>query len=209
MQILNYGGNITSEIILSLYNASKHKMSSYINTFLKTEITCIPRLLHKYAGEYYNNTATNGATWLFFAWCLLHCTFNSLFKVKTFNSSKLNNLLIFLIFKAFFKRMGCKAYINERLRQSLWCLGFYSAALIYCGASLIRSDFIDSNYRISMSELKGNTSSDLIVGFLFLITFYMHTAVWEAFILENFLLGLNYLLLVLATMTAHYMRYDC
>lgn len=73
----------------------------------------------------------------------------------------------------------------------------------------MKSEFIDNGYRISMSELKVNTSYDLnvFVGFLYLITFYVHTAVWEAFILENFLLGLNNLLLALVTLTAHYMRY--
>lgn len=83
MRLLNYDSNLTSEIILRLYNESKHKMSSYWITFLKTEITCIPRLLNKYAGEYYNNAAINGATWTFFLWCLAHCTSDSFFKVKT------------------------------------------------------------------------------------------------------------------------------
>lgn len=103
--------------------------------------------------------------------------------------------------------MGCKSYINERLRQSLWYLGFYSSALIYCGASLIRNEFIDSSYRVFLPEHGSGYTSDLLIGFLFLITFYIHTTVWETFIVENPFLGLNYLLLVFATMTAYYMRY--
>lgn len=103
--------------------------------------------------------------------------------------------------------MRCKGYINDRLRQSLWYLGFYSAALIYCGASLIRNQFIDDNYRVLFPAYRNtSTTNDLIIGFMFLITFYVHTSVWECFIVENFLLGLNYLLLVLATITAYFMR---
>lgn len=104
--------------------------------------------------------------------------------------------------------MGCKGYINKRLRQSLWYLGFYSGALIYCGASLIRSEFIDDNYRIVYSSERKENSSDLMIGFLFLLTFYMHSALWENFIMENFLLGLNYMLLVFTTTAALYIRYD-
>lgn len=119
-------------------------------------------------------------------------------------SNKNNNYIDF--FQALFKRMGCKIHINERLRQSLWYLGFSTAIFIYCGVSLVQNEFIDSDYHILFYETSNN-SRDLLVGFLFLITFYLHTILWEAFMLENLLLGLNYMLFVFATITAYYMRY--
>lgn len=50
-------------------------MSHIINAFLATEITCIPQVLDRYAGKYYSNTISNGATWVFFMWHILHFIF--------------------------------------------------------------------------------------------------------------------------------------
>lgn len=58
-------------------------MSSYINTFLRTEITCIPQILDKYVGKYYNNKLTNGATWMCFIWIVIHLIFDESLNVSS------------------------------------------------------------------------------------------------------------------------------
>lgn len=61
---------------------SGEKMNSYVSLFLKTEITCIPHIITKYFGDYYNNAICNGATWVFVLWCILHGTFDKLLEVN-------------------------------------------------------------------------------------------------------------------------------
>lgn len=59
-------------------------MVSYINLFLKTEITCLPKILTKYFGDYYNNALCNGVTWIFVLWCVVHGLFEMLLEVGTY-----------------------------------------------------------------------------------------------------------------------------
>ncbi|RZC35322.1 uncharacterized protein BDFB_007220 [Asbolus verrucosus] len=92
-------------------------MASYINIFLKTEITVIPRLLDKYIGKYYNNTLCNGAAWMFLSWYLLHVVFDDL----------LNALL---------RRMKYKEYLRIRLKRSLWYLDTTFSIINYLLISL-------------------------------------------------------------------------
>lgn len=56
-------------------------MVSHINFFLKTELTCIPKILTKYFGDYYNSAICNGGTWLFVLWIILHGMFEKLMEV--------------------------------------------------------------------------------------------------------------------------------
>ncbi|KAJ8919206.1 hypothetical protein NQ315_012194 [Exocentrus adspersus] len=74
------------------------RMSSYLNLFLKTEVTCIPKLLRSYMGEYYNNALCNGATWMFILWCVLHIAFDKLID-------------------AFLKKLRYREYVRIRLKK--------------------------------------------------------------------------------------------
>ncbi|EFA12399.1 hypothetical protein TcasGA2_TC016401 [Tribolium castaneum] len=94
-------------------------MESYINLFLKTEITILPSLLDKYVGNYYNNTLCNGATWMFASWCILHVFFDNF----------LNALL---------KRMKYKEFIRARLQQSLCVINYGIVVPLSFGYSLVR-----------------------------------------------------------------------
>lgn len=60
--------------------------SYYLGLFLKTEITCIPQFIDKYAGKYYNNALGNGASWLFLMWYLLHYSYAVFVKVGILNT---------------------------------------------------------------------------------------------------------------------------
>ncbi|XP_064214187.1 uncharacterized protein LOC103314794 isoform X2 [Tribolium castaneum] len=134
-------------------------MESYINLFLKTEITILPSLLDKYVGNYYNNTLCNGATWMFASWCILHVFFDNF----------LNALL---------KRMKYKEFIRARLQQSLWYLGFYTTAFIYCSANLIRNNLDLVKLKMPFDSTNA-PSGQLILGFIVVLTFYLHSALWE------------------------------
>lgn len=50
-------------------------MLRYVNIFLKTELTCIPQLIRKYALPHYNNAISNGIIWVLFIWFILHYCF--------------------------------------------------------------------------------------------------------------------------------------
>ncbi|XP_044262545.1 uncharacterized protein LOC123010002 [Tribolium madens] len=134
-------------------------MESYINLFLKTELTIIPRLLDKYIGNYYNNTLCNGTTWMFACWCILHVFFDNLLN-------------------AFLKRIKYREYIRVRLQQSLWYLGFYTTACIYCCATLIRNNLEIIKLKTPFDS-SNVASGQLILGFIVVLTFYLHSAFWE------------------------------
>lgn len=55
---------------------------SYVTLFFKTELTCIPSILSKWLGDYYNNALCNGATWVFLLWWILHTGFNKFLNVS-------------------------------------------------------------------------------------------------------------------------------
>lgn len=105
--------------------------------------------------------------------------------------------------KALFKRMCYKNYLIQRLNQSLWYLGFYTVALAYCSTT----HWLDYQYRI---ELKANhfaPTSNLFWGFVLLVTFFAHSAVWEGVFNANFSSALNYLLLTTLLLNAYLIRY--
>ncbi|XP_063913002.1 uncharacterized protein LOC135129687 [Zophobas morio] len=162
-------------------------MQSFFGFFLKTEVTFIPGLLDKYIGNYYNNTLCNGATWMFLGWFLLHAIFDSV----------LNGLL---------RKMKCQKYVRTRLQKSLWYLGFYVTACIYCLATLFRNQL----QIIKMKEPFDSTnlpSGHLILGFIMMLTFYLHSAFWEGVKYEDATLFLSYLSLFLFLCFSYFFRF--
>lgn len=104
--------------------------------------------------------------------------------------------------------MGCMGYINERLRRSLWYFTFYTAVLVYFGTTVAGGDIIYAGgYGVLISEHLSSFSSFLTIGYIGLMSFYMHSAIWETLIMENMLVGFNYFILVLATTQALYIRW--
>lgn len=179
-------------------------MLRYVNIFLKTELTCIPYLVRKYALPRYNNGISNGIIWVFFVWCILHYCFAKFLNVSQSLFLACIFALIFMnCLKALFKRMCYKNYLIQRLSQSLWYLGFYTVALAYCSTT----NWLDYQFRI---ELKANhlaPTSNILWGFVLLATFFAHSALWEGVFNENFSLGLNYVLLTLLLLNTYVMRY--
>jgi hypothetical protein len=162
-------------------------MESFVTTFLKTEITAIPRLLDKYIGKYYNNTLCNGATWMLFLWYILHVIFDSL----------LNALL---------RRMKYKEYIRIRLQRSVWYLGFYTTACIYCSATLLRND-IPVIYTNSPFDGTNTPSGHLILGYIVVATFFLHSALWERLKYCHVIVATNYSCLFLFLFFSYFLRF--
>ncbi|XP_019871586.1 uncharacterized protein LOC109599971 [Aethina tumida] len=162
-------------------------MSSYIDLFLKTELTCIPRLIHKYAGSYYNNGLCNGATWLFVLWCCLHLLFD-------------------WFLKAFLRKVKYKEYISDRLAHSLWYLGYYGTALFYCGATIFQNEMELFNFKKMHVPSSSNLPNTLIIGYTLMSTFYLHSSVWEGLKNGRVLSMIAYLLLTLFLIVSYILR---
>lgn len=135
-------------------------MYTYVNLFLKSEITCIPRLLSKYIGSYYNNTLCNADTWMFVIWCGLHAIYNT-------------------FLNAFLRKLRFKQYLRDRMLSSLWYLGFFVTSLAYCGATLKQNDVELFNFKkMSVPTFQTHLPSQLL-GYTLISTFYFHSGVWE------------------------------
>lgn len=52
------------------------RMSTINSVFFSKELTCLPSLLDKYVGRYYNNGLSNAITWGFFIWLVVHFIFD-------------------------------------------------------------------------------------------------------------------------------------
>nr|XP_023014343.1 uncharacterized protein LOC111504086 isoform X1 [Leptinotarsa decemlineata] len=136
-----------------------HKMP-YLNSFFKTEVTCIPKILRKCFGDYYNNSLSNGATWIFMLWSALHITFETC----------IDTIL---------KKLRYREYVRIRLRSSLWYLGFYGTVSIYCGTKLFRNEIELFNFKKMHVPTSNNLPTQVILGYILISTYYLHTAFWE------------------------------
>ncbi|XP_018579054.1 uncharacterized protein LOC108917099 isoform X2 [Anoplophora glabripennis] len=162
-------------------------MTSYINLFLKTEVTCIPKLLKNYIGDYYNNALFNGATWVFVLWCVLHIIFDKLID-------------------AFLKKLRYREYVRLRLRNSLWYLGFYGTAVIYSGAALAQNEVELFNFKKMHVPSNSNLPSQVVIGYTLISTFFLHSSLWEGLAKEYFLNMFSYLFLFLFLLASYTLR---
>lgn len=179
-------------------------MESFVTTFLKTEITAIPRLLDKYIGKYYNNTLCNGATWMLFLWYILHVIFDSLLNVHCKGLSIDFNIISGKL-QALLRRMKYKEYIRIRLQRSVWYLGFYTTACIYCSATLLRND-IPVIYTNSPFDGTNTPSGHLILGYIVVATFFLHSALWERLKYRHVIVATNYSCLFLFLFFSYFLR---
>lgn len=58
----------------------------YLPIFLRSEITCLPKLINKYISKHYNNALSNSAFWLIIIWITFHLVFHFLLNVRKFIS---------------------------------------------------------------------------------------------------------------------------
>lgn len=77
-------------------------MSSTYSIFFTKEITCLPSLLDKYLGKYYNNAVGNAITWFLFIWLLIHYLFDKFAIVSNYVVLYTYSSLIFLLFLRLF-----------------------------------------------------------------------------------------------------------
>lgn len=98
--------------------------------------------------------------------------------------------------------MCYKNYLNQRLHQSLWYIGFYTVALVYCSTT----DWLDHRYRIELNTSNFGLTSNVFWGFVMLTTFFAHSAFWEGVFNENFSLALTYMLLTLLLLNTYLMK---
>ncbi|CAG9827465.1 unnamed protein product [Diabrotica balteata] len=163
-----------------------HRMS-YLNVFLKTELTCIPSILSKCLGDYYNNALCNGATWVFAFWWILHMGFN-----KCLN--------------ALFKRLKFKQFERDRLINTLWYLGFYGTGLAYCGAALSQNEVELFNFKNMHVPTNNNLPTQVVLGYTLILTFYLHTSIWEGITKARVVNMLAYLFLFLFILSSYILR---
>ncbi|GJQ84333.1 hypothetical protein Trydic_g5271 [Trypoxylus dichotomus] len=163
------------------------EMSHIINAFLATEITCIPQVLDKYAGKYYSNKISNGATWIFFMWHILHFIFEESV-----------NLLL--------KKMRIKEYVRVRLKQSVWYLGFYMTSFFYCTATLYKNNVDIFTHGKLLNVENETVPGYLILGFIVLCTFYAHSILWEGLKKGFSISSVSYLLLTTFILLTYFCR---
>ncbi|XP_056644055.1 uncharacterized protein LOC130449956 [Diorhabda sublineata] len=160
---------------------------SYFSLFLKTELTCIPNILSKCLGNYYNNALCNGATWVFAFWWMLHLGFNN-------------------FLNALFKKLRFKQYERDRLIEILWYLGFYSTAVVYCGAALSQNEvelFNFKNMRVPSSTI---LPTQVVLGYTLILTFYLHTAFWEGITKAHIVNMFAYMFLFFFMLSSYILR---
>lgn len=102
--------------------------------------------------------------------------------------------------------MNYKEYIRIRLQQSLWYLGFYSTACIYCSATLIRNN-LDIVKLKMLFDSTNTISSQLILGFIVILTFYLHSAFWEKLKYRHGFVAAGYLCLFFLLCFSYFLRY--
>lgn len=77
--------------------------------------------------------------------------------------------------------MKLRQYNRDRLISSLWYCGFYAGSLFYTTGTLIRNN-IDpfDNFNVYKLLTKTETiETQFIFGYLVLLTFYIHSFIWE------------------------------
>ncbi|XP_044727349.1 uncharacterized protein LOC123290998 [Chrysoperla carnea] len=136
----------------------------YLPIFLRSEITCLPKLINKYISKHYNNALSNSAFWLIIIWITFHLVFHFL----------LNALL---------KRMKIRQYSRDRIISSLWYSGFYAGCVFYTGATLFKND-IDpfNNFRMyTLLSHNDSVKGHYVFGYIVLFSFFVQSFVWELF----------------------------
>ncbi|XP_044761421.1 uncharacterized protein LOC123318752 [Coccinella septempunctata] len=154
---------------------------------LNTEFTYIPQVLSKYFGKYYSNALCNGCTWLFFIWYILHIGLDY----------ALNEIL---------RKMKYKEYNRIRLKNSLWYLGFYCTLFIHTGDSFFRSRMDVFGFRKTNITTYDDINSDLVMGFMVLFSFFLHSAFWEVMEYDSKTLFLSYILLCCVLLISFILR---
>nr|XP_022919899.1 uncharacterized protein LOC111428560 isoform X1 [Onthophagus taurus] len=162
-------------------------MVHIIEAFLAAEFSCLPQFLDKYMGKYYSTKISNGATWVFFMWHIIHFLFEESI-----------NLLL--------KQMKIKEYVRVRLKHSIWYLGFYTVCFAYCLGTLYSNNIDIFSHRKLLTIDNEMVPGYLILGFVLLCTFYAHSIIWEG-LKKGFSMSLvSYSLLVVFILTTYFSR---
>lgn len=104
------------------------------------------------------------------------------------------------------KKMGYKEYMRLRLKYSLWYLGFYGTALWYCGTILAQQEFDVFNVYKFLINSNTKISGNFILGHVMLISFLIHSVIWEAVAKSDFLKAASYLLLASFVILSYLIR---
>ncbi|KAL3279044.1 hypothetical protein HHI36_016560 [Cryptolaemus montrouzieri] len=102
--------------------------------------------------------------------------------------------------------MRYKEYNRIRLKHSLWYLGFYCTAFVYTGATLFQNRVDILGFRKLHSNTYNDISSDLMIGFMILFTFFLHSAVWEVLQYNAKSIFLSYMLLCSVLLVSFLLR---
>ncbi|CAH1100370.1 unnamed protein product [Psylliodes chrysocephalus] len=167
--------------------SNAYSKMSYVTLFFKTELTCIPSILSKWLGDYYNNALCNGATWVFLLWWILHTGFNKF----------LNALL---------KKLKFKEYERDRLTDILWYLGFYGTGVVYCGAALSQNEVELFNFKKMQVPSISNLPTQVVLGYTLILMFYLHSAFWEGITKMRIINMLSYLFLFFFMLSSYILR---
>ncbi|GLV31135.1 hypothetical protein CBL_12209 [Carabus blaptoides fortunei] len=137
-------------------------MSTINSVFFSKELTCLPSLLDKYIGKYYNNALGNTITWGFFIWFIVHFIFDRFVNVVL-------------------KQIKYPEYLRCRIASTLWNFGFSAGSFLYCYATLSRNNVGILNYHTKI-QANGTdiVTGHYVFGFMILSTFYGQSCFWEA-----------------------------
>ncbi|CAG9865168.1 unnamed protein product [Phyllotreta striolata] len=160
---------------------------SFITLFFKTELTCIPNILAKWLGDYYNNALCNGATWVFLLWWMLHMGFNK-------------------CIAALLKRLSFKHHERDRLTEVLWYLGFYGTSVVYCGAALSRNEVELFNFKRMNVPSSSVLPTQVVLGYTLISMFYLHSALWEGITKTRIANMASYVCLFLFMLSSYILR---
>lgn len=126
---------------------------------------------------------------------------------RFFKSSNLllKTVTLKILFQALLKRMKYKEYIITRIQHSLWFLGFYVTVCIYSTTSLVYNDLAILKTKDFFDSLS-TTSGQLVLGFIVMLTFYLHIALWERLKSGDGMLALRFFALFILLCVCHFSR---
>lgn len=105
------------------------------------------------------------------------------------------------------KKLRYREFARVRLKSSLWYLGFYGTGLIYCGATLSQNEVELFNFKRMHVPSKSSMTTQVILGFTLICTFYLHSAFWEGLSKGSLLNMLKYLAVFLFFVSSYILRY--
>ncbi|KAK9884960.1 hypothetical protein WA026_009195 [Henosepilachna vigintioctopunctata] len=104
-----------------------------------------------------------------------------------------------------FRKMKYKEYSRTRLKHSLWYLGFYCTAFIYTGATIFQNKVDVLGFRKVHLPSQADVT-DLVIGFLVLFSFFLHSAFWEVMEYNLKAAFLSYILLCSIFLVSLFLR---